>query len=78
MNTNTDTQWQPVALVPASLSNDYTTTVEVVTAGPAVYIAALGQNGDSNDTRLTPQEARHLAQALLLAADGVTTLRLVA
>lgn len=70
--------WNPVAQVPASLSNDHSTVAEVVVTGPAVHLSAWNQNGDSSDTRMTPDEARELAMALLTAAAQVPALRLVA
>ena len=69
--TNTHTEWQPVALVAASLSNDDSTTIEVVTTGTGVYLAALNRDGDSTDTRMTAAEALQLAQALMAAAGVV-------
>lgn len=66
---NTQTEWQPVALVPASRSNDTMTTVEVACTHEDVYLASFNRDGDSADTRMTPDEARHLAAALIAAAD---------
>ena len=65
--TNTQTEWQPVALVAASLSNDDTTTIEVAVTGEGIYLAALNRDGDSVDTRMTKSEGIVLIQSLMAA-----------
>ncbi|GAA1544420.1 hypothetical protein [Nocardioides humi] len=63
---NNDT-WEPVALIPATLSDENNTTVEVVQTRGGIYLLAMEPNSDTaaRDCCMTEGEARRLALAIL-------------
>lgn len=67
--------WEPVALIPATLSDEASTAIEVAETRGGIYLLPMEPDSDTGarDCCMTMDEARQLALAILAITDPEPT-----